>query len=142
MKQLPKIILGGHHTWREWEYGAICMLAGGIGYGLLEILWRGYTHASMVVTGGVCLTAICFINRKMTRAPFLFRCLLCTAFVITTEFLVGLLVNRILHLRVWDYSDSRFHLLGQICLEFSFIWFFLCLLLSFVMSLVFRKEHV
>ena len=142
MKRLPKITLGRRPPWCEWEYDVICMLAGGIGYGLLEVLWRGYTHISMVITGGICLTAICFIHRKMTRTPFLFRCLLCTAFVIAAEFLVGLLVNRILHLHVWDYSDSRFHLLGQICLEFSFIWFFLCLLVSLAMSLAFRKERI
>lgn len=142
MKKLPKITLGRPHSWREWEYSAICMLTGGIGYGLLEVLWRGYTHISMIVTGGVCLTAISLINRKLKRVPFLLRCLICTAFVITAEFFVGILVNRILHLCVWDYSASRFNLLGQICLEFSFIWFLLCLLISLAMSLAFRKERV
>ena len=142
MKQLPKIVLGGHRPWREWEYDVICMLAGGIGYGMLEVLWRGYTHISMILTGGVCLTIICLINRKMKRTPFLLRCLICTAFVTTAEFLVGILVNRVLHLCVWDYSDIRFNLLGQICLEFSLIWFLLCLLVSLAMSIAFRKEHL
>ena len=27
---------------------------GAIGYGALETLWRGYTHWTMIVTGGFC----------------------------------------------------------------------------------------
>lgn len=118
------------------------MLMGGVGYGMLELLWRGYTHPSMILTGGFCLTVICLVNRKLTGMPFLLRCLLCTAFVTVTEFFVGILVNRILHLHVWDYSASRFDLLGQICLEFSLIWFLLCFLVSLVMKVAFRKARV
>ena len=33
-------------------------LIGGLGYGLLEILWRGRTHWSMLLTGGVCFIAL------------------------------------------------------------------------------------
>lgn len=141
MKRHSKINLGQGRLWREREYGVICMLIGGIGYGLLEVMWRGYTHPSMIVTGGFCLTVICFVNRKMMRVPLLFRCLLCTAFVTATEFFVGILVNRILHLHVWDYSASRFNLLGQICLEFSLVWFLLCFLVSLAMTVAFRKEN-
>ena len=28
---------------------------GGLGYGAIEILWRGATHWSMLLTGGICL---------------------------------------------------------------------------------------
>ena len=27
---------------------------GAMGYGLIEILWRGYTHWSMLTAGGIC----------------------------------------------------------------------------------------
>ena len=32
----------------------ILFLFGGTGYALLELLWRGFTHWSMFVLGGVC----------------------------------------------------------------------------------------
>jgi uncharacterized membrane protein len=48
------------------------------------------------------------------------------AFLITfAEFIVGLFVNRMFHMGVWDYSGMRFNLLGQICPLFSLFWFFL-----------------
>ena len=44
------------------------------------------------------------------------------------EFITGIIVNLILHLNVWDYSNLPFNLLGQICLPFCIIWFFLSLI--------------
>ena len=35
------------------EYGGV-FTAGGLGYGGLELLWRGRTHWSMLLCGGVC----------------------------------------------------------------------------------------
>lgn len=37
-----------------------------------------------------------------------------------------MLVNRVMHLGVWDYSAAPFNLLGQICLPFTLLWFPLC----------------
>lgn len=136
------IFLGTKRRFPAAGFLLITFLLGGIGYGLLEVIWRGYTHPSMIFTGGFCLVVIWFLNRRMLQTPLLFRCLLCTAFVTATEFFVGLLVNRILHLHVWDYSASKFNLLGQICLEFSLIWFLICFLLSLGMTIAFRREKI
>ena len=38
------------------------------------------------------------------------------------EFLTGVLVNIVLHLNVWDYSNMPLNVLGQICLPFSLLW--------------------
>ncbi len=116
-------------------------LIGGAGYGLLEVLWRGQTHPSMALTGGVCFVMICLLNQKLSHMPLLFRGALCAVFVTATELLVGILVNRILELHVWDYSGARFHLFGQICLEYTCCWFLLCTALSFVTSRIFRKKR-
>ena len=45
--------------------------------------------------------------------------------ITVVEFLFGLLVNRVLHLHVWDYSALPLNIMGQICLPFSLIWFVL-----------------
>lgn len=46
------------------------------------------------------------------------------------ELCVGIVVNRILKLGVWDYSQKRFHLWGQICLHYSLLWLGLTILVS------------
>lgn len=38
------------------------------------------------------------------------------------ELIAGWILDRIFHLRWWDYSDKPFNFRGYICLEFSLIW--------------------
>ena len=109
-------------------------LFGGIAYGLLEILWRGYTHPSMVLTGGVCFAMICGVNRRFSDKPLLVRGVMCALAVTAVELCVGMLVNQWLHLDVWDYSDQQLHLFGQICLLYTGLWFGLSLVLCFTLS--------
>ncbi len=50
-------------------------MAGGSIYPTLEVIWRGRTHISMAVAGGICLCLIDHIcNRRMRRRPLLARC--------------------------------------------------------------------
>lgn len=108
-------------------------LFGGVAYGLLEVMWRGYTHPSMVVTGGICFSLICTLNGRLAHRSLLCRSAACTACVTALEFCVGILVNHVLRMGVWDYSDEWMHLLGQICPLYSCFWFGLCLALSFLL---------
>ena len=50
----------------------------------------------------------------------------CTIFVVSMEFITGIIVNKWYHLEVWDYSDMPLQLWGQICLPFALIFSFLC----------------
>lgn len=34
------------------EYAAVCTV-GSVGYSAIEVLWRGFTHWTMALTGGV-----------------------------------------------------------------------------------------
>ena len=99
-------------------------LFGGTLYCLIEILWRGYTHISMFFLGGGCFWLLSRIGRL--RLPFYQRTLIGAGAVTAAEFLAGLLLNRLLHLDVWDYSSQPFHLLGQICPLFAVFWIPLC----------------
>ena len=40
----------------------VMFLFGGFGYGLIEILWRGRTHWSMVLCGGLCFLVMYLIS--------------------------------------------------------------------------------
>ena len=99
----------------------ILFIFGAIGYPILELLWRGRTHWSMALAGGISMVLLLLISRLPLSRPILW---LCGALAITTvEFAIGCIVNRWLHLEVWDYSDLPLNLLGQISLPFSLIWF-------------------
>ena len=93
------------------ERTALFLFVGGISYGLLELLWRGRTHWTMLLLGGVCFLCIGTIRRKGFSLPL--RSLLCALIVTALEFLTGCVVNLRLHWAVWDYSANRFQLLGQ-----------------------------
>lgn len=98
---------------------------GALIYFLCEMLYRGHTHFTMVILGGICGTVIHRINRSITDAPLLTKALLCCFAITAIEFFVGIVLNIILGMKVWDYSGMPFHILGQICPVFSLIWFIL-----------------
>ena len=101
-------------------------LFGGFAYGLIEVLWRGYSHWSMVIAGGLSFLAFSVICRM--ELPLLYMCIMGSLTVTAVELVFGLIVNRWLGLGVWDYSEIHFNLFGQICLLFSVLWGFLSLL--------------
>jgi uncharacterized membrane protein len=107
------------------EYCAVYTL-GALGYGGLELLFRGYTHWSMLLTGGLCLLLLYLIAvRSNWSLPK--QWISGAAIFTTLEFLVGIIVNLQLGWQVWDYSDQPLNLLGQICPLFSLIWLILCI---------------
>lgn len=101
------------------------ILAGGFVYCLIELLFRGYTHESMFVLGGVCFLSIGMIRRGLQGAPAAEKMLLSGIMITVLEFFCGLLVNVYLDLAVWDYSTMPLNLMGQVCMTYSAMW---CLL--------------
>ncbi len=97
---------------------------GGAGYNLLEILWRGYTHWSMALAGGLCFCCIYAICSSQ-GTHFLTKCALCAFTITGIEFVFGCIVNLLFHMEVWDYSHLPLHLLGQVCLPYTALWFLL-----------------
>ena len=110
-------------TLKKWS---VLALVGGIIYGLIECLSRGYTHWTMVVLGGICFVAVGLLNEVIPWEMPLVAQMLCGCIIITTlEFVTGYIVNIQLGWAVWDYSDRWGNLLGQICPLYSFYWFLL-----------------
>lgn len=99
---------------------------GGIIYVIIELLWRGYSHWSMFILGGLCFLLLGFLNEKNTREIPLIVQMIFGAFIITSlEFIAGCILNLWLNLNVWDYYDLPFNILGQVCLPYMFLWFLL-----------------
>lgn len=98
---------------------------GGLIYALIEILFRGYTHWTMIIVGGLavlCLYSIAGMREKVWK-----KWIMGAAAILAIEFVAGIILNIILGWGVWDYSGYRYHLYGQICLPFALCWFALCI---------------
>ena len=103
---------------------AFLFFAGGAIYCMIELLWRGHTHWTMYILGGICFVIMGLLNEhKFSWKDSLFVQSLISAVVITVfEFFTGCVVNLWLGWNVWDYSHMPFNLLGQICLSFFILW--------------------
>ncbi|MBO4283140.1 MAG: hypothetical protein J5958_00815 [Clostridia bacterium] len=100
-------------------------LLGALGYPAIEILWRGYTHPTMALAGGISAVLLYRINRGLARGALSLRVLASGAAVTLIELLFGVIFNLGFGMAVWDYSEMPLSLLGQICLPYSLLW---CLL--------------
>jgi hypothetical protein len=100
-------------------------LTGGFAYGAIEIFSRGRSHISMLVAGGICFILIGLLNEVFSWDLAIISQMAISAGIITTvELLAGIVVNVWLKLNVWDYSALPYNFLGQICLLYTNIWFF------------------
>ncbi len=99
-----------------------CVLfyVGGFAYMLLEFLWRGYSHGSMFLLGGLCFLLVGGGVARLTRLPLALRLILGACVITALELATGLLVNR--DFQVWDYRRMPYNFLGQISLNFSLLW--------------------
>lgn len=94
-------------------------------YGLIEVIFRGYTHWTMLLTGGFVFSVLYFLNLSLKTRSIILRGLIGCAIITLTEFVVGVIVNIIFSMNVWDYSQRPGNVLGQICPKFSACWFIL-----------------
>lgn len=106
-------------VWKELLLAA----AGGSVYYCVELLYRGYSHPSMFVLGGICVCWIDYVEKRMgtlwTRGIRMFVSGLGITFF---EFICGCIVNLWLGLDIWDYSDLHLQFLGQISFLFFGFW--------------------
>ncbi len=109
---------------RVLEYFLVYTL-GAVTYGMMEILFRGFTHWTMFMAGGLCFTILYHIFNKRKRYSLLMYCLIGTSVITGVELVFGCVFNLGLGWNVWDYSHYPMDFLGQICLSFTLLWFIL-----------------
>lgn len=100
----------------------VLFFTGAAGYAAIELLWRGHTHWSMGIAGGICFTCFGRLWPKLKQLRKIYIPLLGSAVITSVEFLFGIVFNVILKKQVWDYSHLPFSLFGQICALFSTLW--------------------
>lgn len=108
-------------AWTAVKYSSL-FLMGAVGYGVMELIWRGYTHYSMLIAGGCVLCGGYYINSKHSGTPLLLRSVATALLIVTVELVFGLVFNIMLGEAVWDYSDRAFNFCGQICPLYSLLW--------------------
>jgi uncharacterized membrane protein len=113
-------------------------LIGGFGYGLIEMLFRGHTHWTMIAAGGVCFLLIYLISIKSAE-PLWKKWIMGGAVITTVEFVTGGIVNILLGWNVWSYAHHRLNLMGQISLLFFCLWVFLSVPGMWLCALLRRK---
>lgn len=99
-----------------------CLLfyTGGTVYLSLELLYRGRSHGSMFLAGGLCFLLIGHMNRVEPKLPLPLRALVGALIVTAVELGTGMVFNR--QYQVWDYRDQPGNFMGQICPLFSALW--------------------
>lgn len=117
------------------EY-AIIILGGGILYMILEVLWRGHTHWTMGIAGGLSFAVIYFVHNEYSHINIFLRAVICSLCITAIELLTGLVVNVYLGWNVWDYSGRYLNFLGQICPLYTVLWTLLCVIASPVCKII------
>lgn len=104
------------------KYLFLFVLGGTVYYGF-EMLFRGFSHWTMFVLGGICLV-FCAQQGMWThwREPLWKQVGWSMVFVTASEFITGIIVNKFLGWDVWDYTGLPFEFMGQICLPFFVIF--------------------
>ena len=100
-------------------------LIGGAFYYALAVLFRGYSFPAMAVCGGLCFIICGVLNEKDRCMPLVLQQLIAAFGITMIEFASGLILNVWLKLNMWDYSNMPGNIFGQICPEFTALWFFL-----------------
>lgn len=101
------------------------LLLGGSMYYMLETMVRGYSHWSMFILGGVCFLSCGIVNDLSGNTISVWEKMVWCMIIITAlEFLTGFILNIKLGWHIWDYSRMPFHVMGQICVPYMLLWYF------------------
>ena len=108
---------------RRWiKKYSLLFIIGAVGYAAIEVIWRGRTHWSMMIAGGLCFVIFSLVAGWLRGRSILIKSAVCAIGVTAVEFIFGVIFNLWLGLGVWDYSSMPMNILGQICLPFTLLW--------------------
>ena len=110
---------------KEFKRDLLIYLLFGMAYYICEIIWRGHSHFTMFILGGMCGLIIGHFDEWTPNMNMLLQMFLGAIVITSLEFIFGYIINIKLGLGVWDYSNQPFNILGQVCPQFSILWFFL-----------------
>lgn len=107
---------------------------GGTLYFLLEVVFKTLRGEAEQISWTMLVLAVILTipvercgEQLPWEVPLWLQALACALLVTAVELAAGVILNIWLGLDIWDYSHLPFNLWGQICPQFSAVWWFLCL---------------
>ena len=102
---------------------------GGSTYITVEVLWRERSSWVMGVLGGLLFILIGLMNQILSwDFDLVLQVIIGDLIALIGEFVTGMICNVWLGMNIWDYSNLKFSLFGQICPQFALLWIPLVLL--------------
>lgn len=89
----------------------------------------GQTSLWMLPVGGLLGVLLGLFNQiNWVRKTFnvFWQCFIGAILITLVEFGAGLLLNIVMGLNLWDYSQYLLNVMAQVCVPMSICWFFLC----------------
>lgn len=118
----------------------VVFLLGGILYSLAEVLFRGYTHWTMLIAGGFVFYVLYEVFGYIGSGHIMLKCVIGCVMITSAEYLAGAVLNIVLKMHIWDYSEKPYNLFGQICPAYSACWFFLSIPAAGLIAVI--KKHL
>ena len=96
---------------------------GGLLYGGLELIWRGYTHWTMLLLAAALCVPLDLANEHIPwDMPLWMQAVIGGLTVTAAELAAGVVLNLWFGLEVWDYSGMWGNLWGQVCPLYTVLW--------------------
>ncbi len=123
-----------------WDIALMFFIYGFMGW-CLEVAFFGVTEGKFVNRGflngpicpiygaGAVIVILCLLPLKHNLFLLYVGSVIITS---ALELATGLTLEKIYHVRWWDYSDKPFNFKGHICLSFSLAWGIACVVLMYV----------
>lgn len=91
---------------------------GGTAYMTMEFAWRGRSHGSMFLLGGLCFCVLGKLGKR--PLPITIKTAIGAVVVTGLELVTGMALNW--DHKIWDYRRIPLNFRGQICLPYSLLW--------------------
>lgn len=96
---------------------------GGSFYVTIEVLYRQYSHWTMFFLAGFVFVIVDLLNEVWDwKTSLILQIITGTVIATVLEFVTGYIVNIYLKWNIWNYSNMKFNILGQICPQFIVLW--------------------
>lgn len=119
----------------RWVLSMLLWTWGGTVYYFLEVVWKllreepeRISWTMLVVAIILCIPVEQCGAEPPWSCPLWLQALACAGLVTAVELAAGLVLNIWLRLGIWDYSHLWGNLWGQICPQFSALWWGLCMM--------------
>lgn len=110
---------------------------------IIEVIYRsykggrfinpGFLHGPFVPVYGTGALFIILMQQYIFFLPLFLQVIFYSVVLSAIEYVTGELFERLFGLKLWDYSDTKFHIRGKVSLGFSLCWGLLAIVLSRVL---------